>query len=202
MTMTGAALTIAAAVLLTACGGTGDGSSPEDERAAESPAAPPRIERPVIKLPSSFQLTFEAWNDADPQRQAVLNDAKEELRAGYAAIIANDPDSKAVAFYDTGSGRVQSKKWIKSYTDKNRRVVGELPVFDPKVTLLDDGITASLAYCTDESKARTEHRLTGKVEGNSPDMDPEVSYVVTLRKSSAGVWQNSSVRSQRGKCAE
>ncbi|MFJ8143536.1 hypothetical protein ACIQ6R_00470 [Streptomyces sp. NPDC096048] len=76
----------------------------------------------------------------------MLNDAKEELRAGYAAIIANDPDSAAVAFCDTDSGRSQSKKWIKSYTDKNVTVIGKLPASDPKVTVLDGGTTASLGY--------------------------------------------------------
>ncbi|MGW4949418.1 hypothetical protein [Streptomyces parvulus] len=208
---TAAAFTATATLLLTACGG-GDESSPEDIKgagggspsasASASSSTPPGVDRPVVKLPSSFELTFEDWTSEDAREQAVLNDAKEELRAGYAAIIANDPDSEAVSFYDTDSGRAQSKKWIKSYTDKNVTVIGKLPVFDPKVTLLEDGATASLGYCTDESEARTKHRKTGQVEGNAPEMDPEVYYLVTLRKSSEGVWQNSSVRSERGKCAK
>ncbi|MGX1028854.1 hypothetical protein [Streptomyces sp. SAI-097] len=210
LTMTAATFAATAALLLTACGG--EDSAPDDIKGAEtgspsasesaSPSAAPGVERPVIELPSSFQLTFEGWKSSDAKEQAVLNDAKEELRAGYAAIIANDPDSEAVAFYDTDSGRTQSKKWIKSYTDKNVTVIGKLPVFDPKVTLLDDGSTASLGYCTNESEAYTKHRKTGKVEGNPKDMDPEVYYLVTLRKSSQGVWQNASVRSERGECAK
>ncbi|WP_399887348.1 hypothetical protein ACGH7X_22620 [Streptomyces sp. BBFR51] len=212
LTMTAATFTATAALLLTACGGNGDDASPDDIKgagtgssspsASTSPSAAPGVERPVIELPSSFQLTFEDWENSDAKQQAVLNDAKEELRAGYAAIIANDPDSKAVTFYDTDSGRSQSKKWIKSYTDKNVTVIGKLPVFDPKVTLLDDGTTASLGYCTNESEAYTKHRKTGKVEGNPKDMDPEVYYLVTLKKSSQGVWQNDSVRSERGECAK
>ncbi|MFK0068166.1 hypothetical protein [Streptomyces sp. NPDC091046] len=210
LTMTAAAFAATAALLLTACGG--EDSSPDDIKGAgtgspstsesASPSAAPGVERPVIELPSTFQLTFEGWKSSDAKEQAVLDDAKEELRAGYAAIIANDPDSEAVAFYDTDSGRTQSKKWIKSYTDKNVTVIGKLPVFDPKVTLLDDGNTASLGYCTNESEAYTKHRKTGKVEGNPKDMDPEVYYLVTLRKSSQGVWQNASVRSERGECAK
>ncbi|MBZ6079565.1 hypothetical protein ABT348_01810 [Streptomyces olivaceus] len=214
LTMTAATLTATAALLLTACGGGDDDSSQDDIKGAETGAASPSasdsasssaapgIKRPVISLPSSFQLTFEDWKSDDTQQQAVLDDAKEELRAGYAAIIANNPDSEDVAFYDTDSGRSQSKKWIKSYTDKNVTVIGKLPVFDPKVTLQDDGTTASLGYCTNETEAYTKHRKTGKVEGNPKDMDPEVYYLVTLRKSSQGVWQNSSVRSERGECAK
>ncbi|MET9351663.1 hypothetical protein ABZY14_01390 [Streptomyces sp. NPDC006617] len=213
-TMTAATFAATAALLLTACGGDSDEASPDDIKGAETgsssvsesastaPSASPGVERPVIELPSSFQLTFEDWKSSDTKEQAVLNDAKEELRAGYAAIIANAPDSEAVAFYDTDSGHTQSQKWIKSYTDKNVTVIGRLPVFDPKVTLLDDGSTASLGYCTNESGAYTKHRKTGKVEGNPKDMDPEVYYLVTLRKSSQGVWQNASVRSERGECAK
>ncbi|MFI8485901.1 hypothetical protein [Streptomyces rubrogriseus] len=212
LTMTAATFAATAALLLTACGG--EDSSPDDIKGAEtgasssspsasaSPASSPGVERPAIELPSSFQLTFENWKSSDAKEQAVLNDAKEELRAGYAAIIANDPDSEAVSFYDTDSGHTQTKKWIKSYTDKNVTVIGKLPVFDPKVSLLDDGSTASLGYCTNESEAYTKHRKTGKVEGNPKDMDPEVYYLVTLRKSSQGVWQNASVRSERGECAK
>jgi hypothetical protein len=208
--MTAATFAATAVLLLTACGG--DGSSSDDIKRAEagspsasgsaSSSASPGVERPVIELPSSFQLTFQDWKSSNPKKQAVLNDAKEELRAGYAAIITDDLDSEAVAFYDTGSGHTQSKKWIKSYTDKNVTVIGKLPVFDPKVSLLDDGSTASLGYCTNESEAYTKHRKTGKVEGNPKDMDPEVYYLVTLRKNSQGVWQNASVRSERGKCAK
>ncbi|MFC8568830.1 hypothetical protein ACFUIW_24050 [Streptomyces sp. NPDC057245] len=214
LTTTAATLTATAALLLTACGSGGDDSSQGDPKGAEtetsspsasespSPSSRHGADRPVIKLPSSFRLTFEDWKSSDAEQQSALEDAREELRAGYAAIIADDPDSESVAFYDTGSGRSQSKKWIKSYTDKNVTVVGKLPVFDPKVTLLHDGRTASLGYCTDESEAYTKHRETGKVEGNPEGMDPQVYYRVTLRKSSQGVWQNDSVRSERGDCAK
>ncbi|MBZ6288103.1 hypothetical protein [Streptomyces olivaceus] len=214
LTTTAATFTATAALLLTACGGGSGDSSQDDINGTEtgaarpsasespSPSTRPGIDRPVIKLPSSFQLTFEDWKSSDAKQQAVLDDAREELRAGYAAITADDPDSESVAFYDTGSSRSQSKKWIKSYTDKSVTVVGKLPVFDPKVTLLDDGSTASLGYCTDESEAYTKHRKTGETEGNPEYMDPHVYYQVTLRKSSQGVWQNDTVHSERGGCAK
>ncbi|MCF2435160.1 hypothetical protein LV779_13235 [Streptomyces thinghirensis] len=53
-----------------------------------------------------------------------------------------------------------------------------------------------------ESEAYTKHRKTGKVEGNPADSGSRVYYLVTLRKSSQGVWQNASVRSERGECAK
>ncbi|EFL34121.1 lipoprotein [Streptomyces viridochromogenes DSM 40736] len=209
LSITVATLTTTAALLLSACGG-GDDKSPDDVKAADAGSSPPASastttpsgsERPDITIPSSFQLTFENWTSNDPDRQAVLDDAKEEVRAGYAAIIANDPDSEAVAFYDTEGVHGQTKEWIKSYTDKNLTVIGKLPSFDPEVSLAANHRGASLTYCTDESNAKTRNRKTGKVEGNPTGTNPYVLYSVSLTKNEQGVWQNSSVRSERGTCS-
>ncbi|MFC9848345.1 hypothetical protein ACFWFF_00625 [Streptomyces sp. NPDC060223] len=216
-TLTTAAIAFTAStalsLLLTACGGSDDSpsddikgaatgtNSPSPSTAASASAASD-VERPEITLPSDFKLTFENWTSSDADEQVVLDDAKEELRAGYAAIIANEPDGgEALAFYDTTNGLSQSKKWIRSYTDKNVTVVGELPAFDPKVTLASGGETAALSYCTDESKAYTKNRETGKEVGNPAGTDPEVAYSVTLRRSDQGVWQNDSVAAKRGGCS-
>nr|WP_237556680.1 hypothetical protein [Streptomyces sp. SID5464] len=195
---------------MTGCGGgdsqsddiKGADSGPSSPSASASSSAAPEVKRPVIKLPSSFQLTFENWTSSDPVEQAVLNDAKEEIRAGYAAIIENDPDSEAVAFYDTEGVRGQTKEWIRSYTDKNLTVIGKLPTFNPKVNLAKTGKGASLSYCTDESEAKTRNRATNKAEGNPAGTDPYVLYSVSLAKNEQGVWQNASVHSERGACSK
>ncbi|MEU1103737.1 hypothetical protein ABZ408_22620 [Streptomyces tibetensis] len=209
LTTTAAAFATAAALLLTACGGGDDSASDDIKGAGDSSPSPaaskssaaPGVKRPVIKLPSSFQLTFENWTSSAPGGQAALDDAKEEVRAGYAAIIANDPDSEAVTFYDTKGIRGLTKEWIKSYTDKDLTVIGKLPAFDPKLVMAENGRGASLTYCTDETDAKTRNRKTGKVEGNPAGTNPYVRYSVSLAKSEQGVWQNSSVRGERGKCS-
>ncbi|GGW92018.1 hypothetical protein [Streptomyces lomondensis] len=208
---TTAVLTATAALLLTACGGSG-GSASSDAikgpgKGQGSPPAPASAsassgpERPEITITDSFRLTFENWTSSDRGEQAVLTDAREELRAGYAAIIENDPDSEAVAFYDTEGVLGQTKEWIKSYTDKNLTVIGKLPAFDPKVTLAPNGRGASLSYCTDETDAKTRNRKTGKVEGNPAGTNPYVRYSVSLTKNAQGVWQNSSLHGERGGCS-
>ncbi|MEU3891003.1 hypothetical protein [Streptomyces sp. NPDC029041] len=207
---TAVAFATAAALLLTACGGGDDSSSDGNEDtvgnsspspAASKPSAAPGVKRPVIKLPSSFRLTFENWTSSDPAEQAMLDDAREEVRAGYAAIIADDPDSEAVTFYDTEGIRGLTKQWIKSYTDKDLTVIGKLPAFDPKVVMAGNGKGASLTYCTDETDAKTRNRKTGEVEGNPAGTSPYVRYSLSLTKNEQGVWQNSSVRGERGKCS-
>ncbi|MFC9504952.1 hypothetical protein [Streptomyces sp. NPDC057002] len=210
LTTTAAAFATTAALLLTACGGSDDLSSDDIKGAGNASSSPsasassaaPGVKRPEIKLPSSFQLPFENWTSSDPVEQAVLNDGKEQLRAGYEAIIENDPDSKDRAFYDTKNGFLQSQQWIRTYTDKNLTVIGKLPVFDPKVTLAKDKAAASLSYCTDESKASTKNRKTGEVKGNPAGTDPEVLYVISMGKNAHGVWQAVSAHSERGGCAK
>jgi hypothetical protein len=208
LTTTAAVFTATAALLLSGCGG-GNDKSPDDIKGADSGSSPSAStstpsgpERPDITIPSSFRLTFENWTSSDPDEQAVLHDGKEQLRAGYAAIIENKPDGgDALAFYDTEAGLSQDREWIKSYTGKNVTVIGELPVFDPQATLFAKKTKAQLRYCTDESKAQTKNRKTGEVVGNPAGTDPQVAYVVTMQKSEQGVWQTVSTNSKRGGCS-
>ncbi|MGY6024959.1 hypothetical protein [Streptomyces spinosirectus] len=207
--ITAAAITAVGALMLTGCGG-GDKSSSGDIKGADTGSGSPSasasqssgIKRPGVTLPSEFQLTFENWTSSGAVEQAVLNDTKEQLRAGYAAIITDKPDGgDALAFYDTASGLSQDQQWIKTYTSKNLTVFGKLPAYDPKPTLLGNKQTrAVVTYCTDESKAYTRNRETKEVQGNPKGTDPKVFYTVTLTKNPNGVWQNISTRAKRGGC--
>ncbi|WP_250299071.1 hypothetical protein [Streptomyces sp. A 4/2] len=207
-----AALAVGAALLLTACGGSSDNSSSDKIKGAgegsKSPSASastskaPGPTRPVISIPKSFQLNFQGWTSADADEQAVLNDGKEQVRAGYAAIIANDPNPDSLAFYDTVAGLSQDKLWIKTYTDKDLTVIGKAPVYEAKASLLGNTKTrAVLNYCMDESKAYSKNRKSGKVAGNPAGTDPKVFYTSTLRKNPEGIWQTVSVSSKRGGCS-
>ncbi|MEU6222656.1 hypothetical protein [Streptomyces sp. NPDC047042] len=92
VTVTVTTLTATTALLLTGCGG-GEKSSPDDIKGADSgvsspsasasvsTSAPAGATRPVVTLPANFQLTFEDWTSGDPEEQALLTDAKEQLRA-------------------------------------------------------------------------------------------------------------------------
>ncbi|WP_328378196.1 hypothetical protein OHB13_21575 [Streptomyces sp. NBC_00440] len=206
-----AALAVSAALLLTACGGSNNDASKDKIKGADegtkspsasaSTSAAPGAARPEITIPHSFQLNFQGWNSSDPNEQAVLNDGKEQVRAGYAAIMANAPDAEYLKFYDTAAGLSQDQEWIKTYTDKNLTLIGKAPVYDAKASMLGSNKTrAILNYCMDETKAYTKGRKTGKVEGNPAGTDPKVYYTSTLQKSSQGVWQTVSTNSKRGGC--
>ncbi|WP_328319031.1 hypothetical protein [Streptomyces sp. NBC_00388] len=205
-----AALSISAALLLTACGGSSNDDASKDKikgvdggtkSPSASASAAPGAARPEITIPKSFQLNFQSWTSSDSVEQAVLNDGKEQVRAGYAAIIANTPDADYLKFYDTAAGLSQDQKWMKTYTGKNLTLIGKAPVYDAKVTMLgNEKKRAILNYCMDESKGYTKDRKSGKVEGNPAGTDPTVYYTSTLQKNSQGVWQTVSTSSKRGGC--
>ncbi|MEU6112507.1 hypothetical protein ABZ853_29385 [Streptomyces albidoflavus] len=206
-----AALAAVTALLLTACGSGGDADSSSDKiKGAEQTSAEPTADasesaaaagRPEIKLPESFEMRFESWTDNDPKLQAVLDDGREALRAEHAAIIDADPDSEAVAFYNSGAALEASRQWIKGYVDADESLVGEARVFDPQVRINSSGLGV-LLFCMDESKGATKNRRTGKVSGTPADVSPTLQYRNTLEKNSKGVWKTRSSETERGACGQ
>jgi hypothetical protein len=207
-----AALTASAALLLTACGPGGGGDSSSDKIkgtdvgngvASASPTASPSsdgIDRPEITLSKEFQANFENWTNSDPKLQAILNDGREQLRAKYAAVIEANPDSEAVAFYSSEATLATARKWIKQFVVDNDSIIGEVRVFDPQIKINDTG-SGALFYCVDERRASTKNRKTGKVVKTPDKPDSVLQYRTRLDKTSAGVWQTTSVTVVPGGCS-
>ncbi|GGU03281.1 hypothetical protein ACH49O_11165 [Streptomyces coeruleorubidus] len=208
--LTTAALTASMALLVTACGsGGGDSSSDTikgagagDAKTSAGPSAsasPGSVKRPKITLPKEFQADFESWSNSDPKLQAILNDGREELRSKYAAIIEADPESDAVAFYNSETTQATARKWIKQFTDDGDSIIGRVRVFDPQVHISDTG-SGVLFYCVDERQASTKNRKTKKIV-NTPDK-PEslIQYRLRLDQTSQGVWKTTSLTTVPGAC--
>ncbi len=208
-----AVLTASAALLLTACGsGGGDDDSSSDKiqgadtgaasTAAASPtasAAPGGAGRPEITLPEEFQAHFEQWTNSDPKLQAILNDGREELRAQYAAVIEADPDSEAVAFYNSEATLPTARTWIKQFVDDDETLIGQVKVFDPQVSVGDSG-SGVLFYCVDERQASTKNRKTGDVTRTPDKPESVIQYRINLDRTSRGVWKAASVNVVPGAC--
>ncbi|MEV8320696.1 hypothetical protein AB0Q95_41760 [Streptomyces sp. NPDC059900] len=203
-----ASLTASAALLLTACGSGGDGDSSGKTKAvndsgaeasAGASAKPGGAERPDIKLPAEFRADFAGWTNSDPKLQAVLDDGREELRAKYAAIIEGNPESDAVAFYDSGTSLVTARKWIKSFVETDDSLIGEIKAYDPKVNVSSKD-TAVFFYCVDERKSSTKNRRTDKVTATPDSPDSVLQYRARLAKSEQGVWQTVSLETIPGGC--
>lgn len=206
-----AALTASAALLLTACGSGDDDASTDKIKGADtgagasasaSPtasAAPAGVDRPEITLPKEFQADFERWTNSDPKLQAILNDGREELRSQYAAVIEADPDSEAVAFYNSEATLPTARKWIKQFVDDGETLIGKVTVFDPQVSIGDSG-SGVLFYCVDERQASTKDRKTGEVTKTPDKPESVIQYRINLDKSPQGVWKAASVNVVPGAC--
>ncbi|MFD8236982.1 hypothetical protein ACFV20_34530 [Streptomyces sp. NPDC059696] len=206
-----AVLTASMAVLTTACGsGGGDssaapikGSDAGDGKTSAVPSAsasPGGVKRPEIKLSPDFRADFENWTNSDATLQAILNDGREELRSKYAAIIEADPESKAVAFYNSDATRATARRWIRQFTDDGDSIIGRVRVFDPQVRLGDTG-SGVLFYCVDEREASTKNRKTNKVVKTPDKPESLVQYRLRLDKSSQGVWKTTSLTTVPGACS-
>ncbi|WP_328329994.1 MULTISPECIES: hypothetical protein [unclassified Streptomyces] len=204
-----AALAVSAALLLTACGGSSNDASKDKIKGADestknpsasaSTSAAPGAARPEIKLPASFEMNFENWTNSDAEKQAVMNDGKERLRAVHAAIVNNDPSSGSLAFYSSSSALSTGQTYVKGYTSKNLTLIGKATITNPVVTFLSKK-RATLFYCMDESKGYTKDRKTGETQGTPKSINPHELYMTSVAKTEAGVWKTMTVETKRGGC--
>lgn len=139
------------------------------------------------------------WTSSDPKLQRILDDGREELRAKYAAIIDGDPDSDAVAFYDTGASLTTAREWIKDFVETDDSLIGEIKAYNAKAHVTGNG-AGVLFYCVDERKSCTKNRKSGKVTRTPDSPDSVLQYRARLTKSSRGVWQTASLETVPGGC--
>ncbi|MEF9906075.1 hypothetical protein [Streptomyces sp. P9-A2] len=207
------ALTATAALTLTACGGSGDEGSAKDKdkdsdkiagadtggekSAPPSESAPAAAGRPKIELPSDVTYEFEWSKTGDAEKDAVLSDAEQRIKAVDMAIAEQDPLHGAYRFYSEGAAAAGSQKYIQDFVDHKARTTGVTRFYNESVAVKGDG-TASLVYCEDQSKAFNKFLETGKADVTSASKDSYVVYAGNLRKDKDGVWVTERLISQRG----
>jgi hypothetical protein len=201
-------LTAAAALTLSACGSDDSSKGKDNDKIAEAgngaekPASPSTSAqtpagRPKIELPSDVTYEFEWKKTGDPQKDAVLNDAEQRIKAVDMAIAKQDPLDKAYRFYSEGTAAAGSQEYIQEFVDHKARTTGLTRYYNERVDLKDDG-TAALVYCEDQSKAFNRFLKTGKTDVTPVTKDSYVAYAGTLRKNDNGVWVTERLISERG----
>ncbi|MCX5204956.1 hypothetical protein OG897_26310 [Streptomyces sp. NBC_00237] len=201
---------IAAALLLTSCGGEGkDAAKPsgaidgaDADTAAKKPSAPGTpapgsAARPPVNLPADVKNVFEGQKSGDPTKDAVLADNAERINAVDDAIVRGTADAKGLGFYNDGDALGTSVTFVQGYVDKKLTWTGTTRYFDRQVTSLKGG-TATVAYCSDESRSFLKNRMTGKLDRTPTSADSYVFYNTQSKKNAQGVWQTTRVISQRG----
>lgn len=208
--LTSAAVGAVAALLLTACGGGGGGSKGNDKiagadtggeaSASPSASASAAAERPKIELPSDLTYTFE-WNKTgDKDKDAVLSDSEQFIKAVDMAIAEQDPLHKAYRFYSEGTAAAGSQKFIQEFVDYKDRITGAKRYYNANVKINTDG-TAGFVYCEDQNKAYNKSLKTGKTEVTPKSKDNYVLYNSRLRVNRQGIWITEKLTSQRGSSA-
>ncbi|NUP39362.1 MAG: hypothetical protein HOY76_20685 [Streptomyces sp.] len=202
--------TLTAILALSACGGsdkaqdrpTGTGTrtstSPVTTTSATPPSPSPTASvRPAITLPPDAKDVFEDRHTGDPVKDAVLADNEQWVMAVDDGLIQGTAATKPLGFYTAGIANGKTAVYIGGARKKNYSWTGTLRYFDRRATLEDDG-TASVIYCSDESRAFLKDRTTGKVDHNATTSRSYVLYNTHLTKNAQGVWQTDNVSSVRG----
>ncbi|MEV8315229.1 hypothetical protein AB0Q95_13745 [Streptomyces sp. NPDC059900] len=204
------ALTVAALLSISACGGSDGGSAKGGEKIAgagsgseqrESPSPTPPddgIERPEIKLPKGVRNVFEGGRTGDAKKDAILADNERRIASIDEAITVDAKEHPALKFYSSGEALLSAAEYVQGFYEDGRSFVGTTRYFDREVTFLKSG-AAAVTYCVDETKAYPKDRKTGKVDRSIPaSSDDYAFYNTRVKKNAKGIWQTESVTSTTG----
>ncbi|MEU0613736.1 hypothetical protein ABZ476_02030 [Streptomyces albogriseolus] len=197
-------LAVTTALTATACGGEdtaapAKGSDKATGSTVPAPAssAPASDGRPEIELPSDLSYTFDWPKTGDKEKDAVLADSEQSIKAVDLAIVNQNALDKAYLSYYEGEAAAQTEQFIQAYVDAKARVTGKYRYYNPTVQVRDRG-SASLVYCEDQSKAFDMYLKDRKVNRTPVTENSYVLYTTQLRKNDKGVWVVTKLLSVRG----
>lgn len=196
-----------AALVLTACGGSGGKPKADDRGAGEdiggeasaTPGASATAQsgRPRIELPADLHYTFEWRRTGDKDKDAVLADGEHFIKATDQAIANQDVLDPAYRFYSAEELAAATQKYVQRFVDHKARTTGTYRFYRESVTLQGDG-AAALAYCEDQGRAYNKYVETGKVDKTPVTKNSYIFYNTTLKRNSDGVWVTQDMLSERG----
>ncbi|MFC9679967.1 hypothetical protein [Streptomyces sp. NPDC056948] len=201
-------LTAAAALTLSACGSDDSSKSKDNDKIAgadagsETSASPTAsdassAERPKIDLPSDLSYTFDWPKTGDKDKDAILADGEQSIKAVDLAIVNQDALDKPYLHYYEGEAAASTQKFIQNYVDHKASITGVYRFYAPEVAVDKDG-TASLSYCEDQGKAYVKYLKTDKVKKTEVTAKSYVIYHTSLKKNDKGVWAVQKMVSQSG----
>ncbi|MFI5570688.1 hypothetical protein ACIA6T_25775 [Streptomyces sp. NPDC051740] len=194
--------------MLSACGSDDGSTAKDNEKAAgahtdtEKPASPSgavsaSADRPRIELPSDLSYTFDWPKTGDEEKDAVLADGEQSIKAVDLAIVNQDALDKAYLYYYEGEAAARTEEFIQNYVDHKAGLTGTYRFYLPEVDVDTDG-TASFSYCEDQGKAFVKYLKDDKVKKTPVTKNSYVLYATQLRKNENGVWVITKLMSQSG----
>ncbi|BDD74059.1 MULTISPECIES: hypothetical protein [Streptomyces] len=201
LTMTAATFAATAALLLTACGGDGDESSPDDIKGAGTGAGNPSssastpgtadANRPDVSLPEDLKLVFDFQRPSDADQAAALEDAANYIRALDHGIAQQDPNDPAYQFYSTGGAEKYAKSQIEAWVKDGWTVTGDDRYFNASIDPVGEGKSVLVSFCRNQAKFYSKKVKTGKVNYTEENLDSyqKFSLLMSPSEASAAVWQ-------------
>ncbi|MBV9026298.1 MAG: hypothetical protein JO362_21470 [Streptomycetaceae bacterium] len=201
ITLTATVLVGVATLLLSACG---NDAKPSDtiKGAQTGPAPSPSASvadaahRPKITLPADVHDVFEDTSTGDPTKDAIWSDAAQRVMALDEAKAEGNPRLPALLYYSAPLAQASAYQSVERDVQHGYSITGTDRYYAPDITVRND--TATLNYCSDESKWFTKVRKTGKVMTTPVDKNSYVWHITGLKQNAAGVWQTAFVNTQRG----
>ncbi|MFJ8333698.1 hypothetical protein [Streptomyces sp. NPDC094437] len=201
-------LTTVTALCLSACGNddttdnakdTGKiaGADTDEKTSASPEASASAADRPKIELPSDLTYTFDWPKTGNAEKDAVLADSEQSVKAVDQAIVKQDALDKAYRYYYEGEAAAGTQKFVQNYVDHDASITGAYRFYSPELALGKEG-TASLSYCEDQGKAYVKYLKTKTVKKTAVTAKSYVIYHTSLKRNSKGVWVVEKMVSQSG----
>lgn len=192
-----AALTMATALALTACGNDGQASdkitgvpttAPTTAPATPSTAPATKAGTPTFKLPADVLVRLDGFESSDAAKESALRDSSYAMTSWIEAKASGNGKSPNLKRYFTGLQGAELADSVIKYGKSGMTVTGTYRYYRPTVQLTGNG-KASVLLCEDQSKAFSKNRKTGKVETTTPSLADFSRWNMALSKNAAGDWQ-------------
>ncbi|MEU4141963.1 hypothetical protein [Streptomyces parvulus] len=138
------ALIAVSALTLASCG-TSDGSGGDGKPAvadtAGTPSAsravpePTRTDRPQISPPADLSYVFDWPRTGDEEKDAVLADSEQSIKAVDLAIVNQDALDPAYLHYYEGEAAAGTEKFIQEYVDQKATITGNYRFYEPRLAV-------------------------------------------------------------------
>ncbi|MFD9001875.1 hypothetical protein ACFV0T_13020 [Streptomyces sp. NPDC059582] len=194
-----AGLLAAVAFAVTGCssdsGGGSDGDKIEgagsQENSSASPSASASAEKnaPTFAFPADIKVTVENDSTGDAAKDAVLRDVAHSARTRLEAFAKGDARTANMNRYFAASALTYWTERVASVKKDGLTVSGDYRFYGFEVTDIENGKTAAVRYCEDQSKGYSKEIKTQKVLHTNPSDQDYILYTLQASKDSAGDWQ-------------
>ncbi|MHA4818349.1 hypothetical protein ACXZ65_28800 [Streptomyces aculeolatus] len=202
--LTAAALAMAAALTLTACGDSdsGDGKAGKIEGAKDSTSAVPESPAPEaevpegapdVSLPKDVELVFD-WDEASkPEEIAAQRDVQNYLRSVFRGVTEQSSADPAAPFYARDQALAYARDQVDQSLDAGVTLTGTQRFY--RLDRQRYASAVGFAFCADQAEMYSKEVGSGKVLRTEESDSSYLYYQVTMSKSPGrdDVWQATTI---------